>query len=343
MINYTLNLLELFANNDQLISVKYLLSGTDGTNIVESEGKHTFSDGVANKQLTQIVESDILQWLEKDTTVDDVNLIKLAVENQLNIHQANQNPVFTGSISGTTLTVTAVTSGNIGIGSTISGTGITAGTTITALGSGTGSTGTYIVSVSQTVASTTITGTIVATNIQAYYQKPLQIDSAYVRINTSQSGSPVINGGIDYPVAVINLENYNSIGLKTLNGPWPKALYFNPNAETGNLFLWPNPSQGEMHMFAKTIFAGYESLSEDILLPQGYTNALRWCLAERLLPMYGKTNQVILGMITTYAAQAKATLKRTNMGPMQVSRYQDALLMSRAKDAGWILTGGFTQ
>jgi hypothetical protein len=262
---------------------------------------------------------------------------------QLNIYQATQNPVFTGSISGTTLTVTAVTSGNIGIGSVISGTGITVGTTITGLISGTGSTGTYTVSVSQTVASTTITGTIVDTNIQAYYQKPLQIDSAYVRIATSQSGSPVVNGGIDYPVAVINLENYNSIGLKTLNGPWPKALYFNPNADTGNLFFWPNPSQGEMHMFAKTIFTGYESLSDDIALPQGYTLALRWCLAERLLPMYGKVNPAILGMITTYAAQAKATLKRTNMAPMQVSRYQDALLMSRAKDAGWILTGGFTQ
>lgn len=262
---------------------------------------------------------------------------------QLNIFQANQNPVFTGSISGTTLTVTAVTSGSIGIGSAISGTGVTVGTTITGLINGTGSTGTYTVSVSQTVASTTITGTIVDTNIQAYYQKPLQIDSAYVRIATSQSGSPVVNGGIDYPVAVINLENYNSIGLKTLNGPWPKALYFNPNADTGNLFFWPNPSQGEMHMFAKTIFTGYESLSDDIALPQGYTLALRWCLAERLLPMYGKVNPAILGMITTYAAQAKATLKRTNMAPMQVSRYQDALLMSRAKDAGWILTGGFTQ
>jgi hypothetical protein len=262
---------------------------------------------------------------------------------QLNIFQATQNPVFTGSISGTTLTVTAVTSGNIGIGSVISGTGITVGTTITALGSGTGLTGTYTVSVSQSVASTTITGTIVATNIQAYYQKPLQIDSAYVRIATSQSGSPVVNGGIDYPVAVINLENYNSIGLKTLNGPWPKALYFNPNADTGNLFFWPNPSQGEMHMFAKTIFAGYESLVDDIALPQGYTLALRWCLAERLMPMYGKTNPTLLAQISTFAAQAKATLKRTNMAPMQVSRYQDALLMSRAKDAGWILTGGFTQ
>lgn len=262
---------------------------------------------------------------------------------QLNITQPTQTPVFTGSISGTTLTVTAVTSGFVGIGSIISGTGITNGTTITALLTGTGDTGTYTVSVSQTASSTTITGTAVQTNIQAYYQKPLSIDSAYVRIATSQSGSPVLNGGIDYPVAVINLDNYNAIGLKTLNGPWPKALYFNPGADSANLFLWPNPSQGEMHMFAKTIFAGWQNLAEDIYLPQGYTNALRWCLAERLLPMYGKTNQAILGMITTFAAQAKATLKRTNMAPMQVSRYQDALLMSRAKDAGWILTGGFTQ
>jgi len=261
---------------------------------------------------------------------------------RLNIVQDTQTPVFTGSISGTTLTVTAVTTGNIGIGSVISGTGITSGTTITALQSGTGTTGTYTVSVSQSVSSTTITGTIVPTNIQAYYQKPLSIDSAYVRIATSQSGTPVLNGGIDYPVAVLNLDNYNSIGLKTLNGPWPKGLYFNAGAESGNLFLWPNPGQGEMHMFAKTVFQRYESLYEDIVLPQGYFMALRWCLAERLLPMYGKTDQVTLGMISTFAAQAKSTLKRTNMSPMQVSHYQDALLMSKAKDAGWILTGGFT-
>lgn len=265
---------------------------------------------------------------------------------RLNIIQAVQTPIFTGYISGTTLTVTAVTSGNIGIGSVLSGTGVTSGTTITALGSGTGLTGTYTVSPSQTAGSVgspiTITGTIVSTNIQAYYQKPLSIDSAYVRIATSQSGSPILNGGIDYPVATLNLDNYNSIGLKTLNGPWPKALYYNAGAESANLFLWPNPSQGEMHMFAKTVFSRYETLYEEIVLPQGYFMCLRWCLAERLMPMYGKNDPASIAMISNFAAQAKSTLKRTNMSPMVVSRYQDALLMSKAKDAGWILTGGFT-
>jgi len=64
---------------------------------------------------------------------------------------------FTGSISGTTLTVTAITGGAVNVGQVISGTGITGGTSITALGTGAGGLGTYTVSVSQTVASTTIT------------------------------------------------------------------------------------------------------------------------------------------------------------------------------------------
>jgi hypothetical protein len=67
--------------------------------------------------------------------------------------------VVTGSTSLTTLTVTAVTSGVLQVGSQISGTGVTAGTIITALGTGTGGTGTYTINISQTVASTTITST----------------------------------------------------------------------------------------------------------------------------------------------------------------------------------------
>jgi microcystin-dependent protein len=65
---------------------------------------------------------------------------------------------FTGSISGTLLTVSAVASGQLFVGQTISGSGVTSGTTITAFGTGTGGVGNYTVSVSQTVASTTITG-----------------------------------------------------------------------------------------------------------------------------------------------------------------------------------------
>ena len=261
---------------------------------------------------------------------------------QLNAPATTVAPSFTGSISGTTLTVSAITAGYLGIGSVISGTGVTSGTTITAILNGSGGVGTYTVSASQTVGSEAMTASVIPIPITLYYQKPLTIDSAYVRINTNSNGQPILNGGLDYQVGILALENYNQIGLKTLNGPWPKALYYNPNADQGNLFVWPNPAQGEMHLFANTIFARYETLYDTIVLPQGYSMGLRWCLAERLMPMYGKVSQTQISMIAAYAAQSKATIKRTNMKPVASASYPTQMLVGRAKDAGWILNGGFT-
>jgi hypothetical protein len=68
--------------------------------------------------------------------------------------------VFTGSISGTTMTVSAMTSGTIKLYSSVVGTGVAVPTFITALGTGTGGVGTYTVDTSQTVASTTLTSTL---------------------------------------------------------------------------------------------------------------------------------------------------------------------------------------
>ena len=246
--------------------------------------------------------------------------------------------VFTGSISGNILTVTGITSGAVAQGQTLKGTGITTGTKIvefiTGAGGNVNEVGTYKLNI-------TYTAPVASTSITAYYQKPLFIDQAYVRVNTQSNGQPVLNGGLDYQVAILALENYNQIGLKTLNGPWPKALYYNPNADTGNVFVWPNPAQGEMHMFSSTIFSNYETLYDDIVLPQGYSMGLRWCLAERLMPMYGKASQVQIAMINSYAAQSKSTIKRNNMRPIAAAGYPDSMLVGRSRDAGWILSGGF--
>ena len=69
-----------------------------------------------------------------------------------------------GKSSGTVLTVTAVTSGRVTVGMTLSsnasGTDVSNGTTISSLGTGTGGTGTYNVSSSQSVTSRAITGAL---------------------------------------------------------------------------------------------------------------------------------------------------------------------------------------
>jgi len=72
------------------------------------------------------------------------------------MYTSSAGAIITASMSGTTLTVTAVSSGTLYVGQTIQGAGITTQTIITALGTGTGGNGTYTINNSQTVASETM-------------------------------------------------------------------------------------------------------------------------------------------------------------------------------------------
>jgi hypothetical protein len=72
------------------------------------------------------------------------------------MYTSSPGAIITASMSGTTMTVTAVSSGTLYVGQTIQGAGITTQTIITALGTGSGSTGTYTINNSQTVASETM-------------------------------------------------------------------------------------------------------------------------------------------------------------------------------------------
>jgi hypothetical protein len=77
---------------------------------------------------------------------------------------------FTASIADTVMTVTAVASGALAVGSLITDTDfeVFPGTTITALGTGTGGTGTYVVSPSQVIASESMTATGDGTRTSGY-------------------------------------------------------------------------------------------------------------------------------------------------------------------------------
>ena len=83
-----------------------------------------------------------------------VNLSQNTTPQRLNTSPASC--IFTGSISTTILTVSAVSQGSLKIGTTIVGAGIPTNVIITALGSGTGGTGTYTLSSSLSIGSETM-------------------------------------------------------------------------------------------------------------------------------------------------------------------------------------------
>jgi hypothetical protein len=203
-----------------------------------------------------------------------------------------------------------------------------AGTYITSYGTGHGgmgnsSLGTYYINIPQSMISTAQT---------SYVQRPIRINSAFVRINNSFASS------IDYPVTVLNSENYEQIGLKSLSGPWPRALYYQPSEPLGVINYFPNPASGEMHLFCDTILNRFQSLNETLRLPQGYSMALRFNLALLLCPEYQKQAP---DTVIKAASDGIAYIKRSNMQPPPVASFPSALLANQKNDAAWIMSGGF--
>ena len=82
MITYEWTILEVFGDKN-IVKVRYLLKAQDEQNTVETEGYHQFSEGLVYKSYEETKEEDLIRWLDKDTTQDDVNIIKLNLEKQL--------------------------------------------------------------------------------------------------------------------------------------------------------------------------------------------------------------------------------------------------------------------
>ena len=120
------------------------------------------------------------------------------------VHDAGAD--FTGSIAGTTLTVTAVASGLIRVGQEIATAGVTAGTRVTAYLSGVlGGVGTYTVSTSQTVSSQSMTSE------RPYY---LQFSNVTTTVGMNFGIGDSITGGTmaSSQLPMTSIENSSSAG-----------------------------------------------------------------------------------------------------------------------------------
>jgi hypothetical protein len=175
-----------------------LVSGTAPSSLTtgdiwinSTKGQLFFNDGTANILAGPIYSkvdgpSGFVVENILDVTGQSHTIVKFLIANNLigifakesfvpesSISGYTSTCVFTANQSGTSLIITNITSGIVGIGQSIVGTGIPLNTVITAFVSGTnGGVGTYTVSTSATVATSTmsaISGTInVGFNVSTY-------------------------------------------------------------------------------------------------------------------------------------------------------------------------------
>jgi hypothetical protein len=132
---------------------------------------------------TGFTDADLVFMTQSGATVrGTIAQLRTALSINRAVEMFAAGPLFTGSISGTTLTVSTVASGTIAVGQTVLGAGVTSGTTITALGTGTGGAGTYTVSASQTVSSESL-GAASSTQFAPGFSPSITLAGAYGSIN----------------------------------------------------------------------------------------------------------------------------------------------------------------
>ena len=155
----------IVASGDNLGSIVF--AGDDGTNFLSAAFIRADVDGTPGTD-------DMPGRLVFSTTADggstptermridsagNVGIGATAPTTKLEIAGSNNTTwQVTASITGTTMDVTAVTSGTIAVGDLVLNTSVQPYTRVTALGTGTGGIGTYTVSVSQTLVSQTMIG-----------------------------------------------------------------------------------------------------------------------------------------------------------------------------------------
>jgi hypothetical protein len=167
--------------------------------IPKSQIGRTLAQGVIVNPNTANVLYSLANGFNSDGAPLDINFVSAQSFNVTGLTgRTGSGANFTGSISGNTLTVSAVALGTLAVGQSIHGPGVIPNTSITALGTGTGTTGTYTLNRNQGIASSTMASNCVVNTI---YMDVAQKAAGFVAaVDADQNGGtiPVTNNQITF-------------------------------------------------------------------------------------------------------------------------------------------------
>lgn len=117
--------------------------------------------------------------------------------------------------------------------------------------------------------------------------RPTKIVGAYLTLNNG-------NIPVDYPMIVLNYDDYNAIRLKTLSTNFPGYLYYQPSFPVGEVYIYPifspnDPSTQGPAYVTITSWKPFDMVVDPtayIALPPGYWEAIVFNLATRIAEEY---------------------------------------------------------
>lgn len=132
---------------------------------------------------------------------------------------------------------------------------------------------------------------------------PVEIVSGYCRVD-----------GLDYPLTIIDEQDYDRIGIKTTAGT-PSKLFYKPTYPHGVFYLYYVPESAmEIVLKAQTLLDEPDKLTTAMVFPPFYDSAIKWNLAYEIAPEYEQdpSKTVIERAMTTKAVvEARNATMRT--------------------------------
>lgn len=141
---------------------------------------------------------------------------------------------------------------------------------------------------------------------------------------------------IELPMKIMNVDQYASVVLKSLQSTFPQYCYIDDAYPSRNVNIWPVPtdSTNSLVFYSVKPLINISTLTTTLSLPPGYQRAIRYALAVELAPEYGKA---VPDSVIAIAVESKAAIKRANTKPIYLT--VEAALAGRPGVYNWKTDG----
>ena len=157
--------------------------------------------------------------------------------------------------------------------------------------------------------------------------RPISIESAFVTLGT-----------LDYPVEILNNQQWDDIVFKTATGSVTEAIWYEPLMTNGKVHVWPVCTGCTLNLRTVELVDTFATVTTALSMPPGYEMYLVKQLAVNISPQYPACT---LSPITVKTAQnAYKMLSRVNNVIPKLS-LPTAVLSSRKSNRLAAIKGGY--
>lgn len=161
--------------------------------------------------------------------------------------------------------------------------------------------------------------------------RPMFIDRASI-IDNSNSSQP-----LELAIQILSQQEWQAIPVKKVYSTLPQSVYLEPTYPLINVYIYtiPQVSYVDLVLYLPRAVSQVTALTDDVLLPPGYQEAMIYNLALRIAPQMGRP---IDAWLVSEARNKMAVVKSTNIDMTELT--MDRLSFLNRNPYNWITDQG---